>query len=76
MGDKKIESNLLTKEETLEYLRISKTTLEYLIKEEGLPFIKWRRKLLFRKSDLDKFLDQSVQSLVGDDSELKKITED
>jgi excisionase family DNA binding protein len=71
MGDKKVESNLLTKEETLEYLRISKTTLEYLIKEEGLPFIKWRRKLLFRKSDLDKFLDQSVQSLVGDEPDIK-----
>jgi excisionase family DNA binding protein len=76
MGDKKVESNLLTKEETLEYLRISKTTLEYLIKEEGLPFIKWRRKLLFRKSDLDKFLDQSVQSLVGDEPDIKKISED
>ena len=68
MGEKKPESNLLTKEETLEYLRISKTTLEYLIKKEGLPFIKWRRKLLFRKSDLDKFLDQSVQSLVVNDT--------
>ena len=76
MGEKKPESNLLTKEETLEYLRISKTTLEYLIKKEGLPFIKWRRKLLFRKSDLDKFLDQSVQSLVGNDTEIKEIPED
>ena len=76
MADKKPESNLLTKEETMEYLRVSKTILEYLIKEEGLKFIKWRRKLLFRKSDLDKFLEDSVQSLVEPDSEIKKITED
>ena len=64
MKDDKVESALMTKEETKEYLRVSNSTLEYLIKKEGLPFIKWRRKLLFRKSDVDEFLDRSVQSFV------------
>jgi len=64
MEDNKIRPILMTKEEIRKYLRISNSLLEHLMKKEGLPFIKWRRKILFRKSDVDEFLDRSVQSFV------------
>lgn len=53
MSDKK----LLTKQETVEYLRISMNTLYRLMKSGELPYIKLERKVLFKKEDIDKFIE-------------------
>jgi excisionase family DNA binding protein len=50
----------MTKTECQEYLRISKSSLEKLVKE-GLPRIKLDRKVIFRKIDVDKWLERKVQ---------------
>lgn len=49
------EDRLLTKEEVAEYLRISRATLGRLMKK--IPYIKLGRRVLFKKSDIDKFLE-------------------
>ncbi len=49
------EDRLFTKEEAAEYLRISRTTLGRLMKK--IPYIKLDRRVLFRKSDIDKYLE-------------------
>lgn len=51
------EDKLFTKKEACEYLRISETTLNRLIKKEEISYIKLERKVLFRKSDIDNFLE-------------------
>jgi excisionase family DNA binding protein len=50
----------MTKAECQEYLRISKSSLEKLVKE-GLPRIKLDRKVIFRKVDVDRWLERKVQ---------------
>jgi len=50
----------MTKVECQEYLRISKSSLEKLVKE-GLPRIKLDRKVIFRKADVDKWLERKIQ---------------
>lgn len=49
------EDRLLTKDEAAKYLRISRTTLGRLMKK--IPYIKLDRRVLFKKSDIDKFLE-------------------
>ena len=50
----------MTKAECQEYLRISKSSLEKLVKK-GLPRIKLDRKVIFRKADVDCWLERKVQ---------------
>ena len=50
----------LTKKELLEYLRISDGTLYKLMKQKAFPYIKLERKVLFRKGDVDKFLESRL----------------
>jgi excisionase family DNA binding protein len=50
------EDRLLTKKEAQEYLRISRTTLERKIMKE-IPYIKLGKRVLFRKSDIEKYLE-------------------
>jgi excisionase family DNA binding protein len=50
----------MTKAECQEYLRISKSSLEKLVKE-GLPRIKLDRKVIFRKVDVDRWLEKKVK---------------
>jgi len=50
----------MTKQEVLEYLRISHQTLFRLMRKHSFPFIKLDRKVLFRKSDIDKFLESKL----------------
>jgi excisionase family DNA binding protein len=52
----------MTKAECQEYLRISKSSLEKLVKE-GLPRIKLDRKVLFRKADVDRWLESKLQQM-------------
>jgi len=49
----------MTKVEAQEYLRIGKSSLEKLVKQ-GLPMIKLDRRVLFRKADVDAWLERKV----------------
>jgi len=44
----------------MEYLRISRGTLDRLMKNHALPFIKLDQKVLFRKRDIDAFLERRL----------------
>lgn len=44
----------------MEYLRISRGTLDRLMKNRALPFIKLEKKVLFRRRDIDAFLEKHL----------------
>ena len=50
-------TDLLSQAELLIYLQISRTTLYKLIKKDEIPHMKLGRKLLFRKKDIDAWLE-------------------
>jgi excisionase family DNA binding protein len=54
------EEKLLTREEVMDYLRISKASLYRLMKQKAFPYIKFERKVLFRKKDIDEFLESRL----------------
>ena len=49
----------MTKAELQEYLRISKSSVEKLMRE-GMPFVKLDRRVIFRKADVDKWLESKI----------------
>jgi excisionase family DNA binding protein len=51
---------LLTRSEVMEYLRISRGTLDRLMKKREIPFIKLAQKVLFRKADIDRWLESKT----------------
>ena len=54
------KEELLTRDEVMDYLKISKGTLYKLMKQKAFPYIKLERKVLFRKKDIDEFLDSKL----------------
>ena len=54
-----IEDRLLTKNEVIEYLRISRGTLERKIMIE-IPHIKLGKRVLFKKSVIDAYLEKKT----------------
>jgi len=54
------KGDLLTREQLMEYLQISKGTLYKLMRRKAFPYIKLERKVLFRKKDIDKFLESKI----------------
>ena len=54
------ERDLLTRKEAMEYLRISRGTLDRMMRRRDLPFIKMGKKVLFRKADIDRFLESKI----------------
>ena len=56
-----ISSELFNRKEAAEYLRICKTTLDSLL----IPRIKIRRRVLYRRSELDQWLVKNTQIKVG-----------
>ena len=52
-----ISSELFTRKEAAAYLRICKTTLDNLV----IPRIKIRRRVLYRRLELDRWLVQNTQ---------------
>ena len=54
-----MKAEYLTKAETAEYMRVSVATLERLM-TRGLPHIKLDRRVLFRKKDIDAFLEKRL----------------
>ena len=51
---------LLTREDVMTILRISKPTLHKLMKEKKLRYVKVNRRVLFREEDLKKFINNHV----------------
>jgi excisionase family DNA binding protein len=51
---------ILTKKEVCDYLRISESVLNKLMKSGELPFIKFERRVVFRRSDIEKFLEEKA----------------
>jgi excisionase family DNA binding protein len=55
----KVEDWLMTREEAMAYLKVGSTTLyEFMRGPEQLPYYKMRGILLFRKRDLDAWLEK------------------
>jgi excisionase family DNA binding protein len=52
--------DLMTIKQMTEYLQISRRTLNNLMKKNGLPYIKLERRVLFRRSEVDKFLESKT----------------
>jgi excisionase family DNA binding protein len=50
-----METEYLTKNELMAYLKVSRTIIEKLMRQ-GLPRIKLDRRVLFRREDVDRFL--------------------
>lgn len=50
----------LTKEEAADYLRISRATLDRLVKKRLVPHAKLGKRVIFRKRDLDALLEKHL----------------
>jgi excisionase family DNA binding protein len=51
---------LLTKKDVQEYLHISHETLQRLMRKNAFPYIKMERKVLFKKEDIDAYLEAHI----------------
>jgi len=51
------EDRFMTSKEARTYLSISHTTLWKLMNNREIPFVRFNRKVLFRKSELDAFIE-------------------
>jgi excisionase family DNA binding protein len=51
------EKELFTRQEIMEYLSISSATLHRLMKRNAFPYIKLEKKVLFKKRDVDAYLE-------------------
>ncbi len=52
-----MEHDLLNKEELLEFLRVSRRSLDRMIERREFPFIKLGRRILFKKSDIEAWIE-------------------
>jgi excisionase family DNA binding protein len=48
---------LMTRAQVMAYLQISAMTLHRLMKRHAFPYIKFETKVLFKKSDIDAYLE-------------------
>ena len=53
-------SELLTREQAMQYLQISHGTLNKLMRQKAFPYIKLERKVLFKKADIDRWLESKM----------------
>ena len=51
------QDRLMTRKDVMDYLRISHGTLDKIMKNRSIPYIKLERKVLFKKSDIDAWLE-------------------
>ena len=51
---------LLTREQVMRYLQISHGTLNKLMRLKVFPYIKLERKVLFKKADIDAWLESKM----------------
>ena len=54
---KTIHDVLLTRKELMDYLKIKQGTLRKLMLRNEFPYFKLERRVLFRKDDIDKWLE-------------------
>jgi len=54
------ERELLTKAETMEYLRLSRGALDRLMRARAIRYIKIGKKVIFRQKDIEAFLEKRV----------------
>lgn len=54
---KALKDILLTRRELMDYLRIKPSTLRKLMLRNEFPYFKLERRVLFRKDDIDKWLE-------------------
>jgi excisionase family DNA binding protein len=52
--------DLMTRKEVMDYLRISNMTLHRLMKNYKFPYIKLEKKVLFRRSEIDAYLESKT----------------
>lgn len=58
--DMPVFPEFLTKDDLIRILKISRPTINRLMKQKAFPFIKLERRVLFRKSDIDRFLESKT----------------
>ncbi len=49
--------DLMTIAEAMQYLRISRSTMHRLMRKHALPYLKLEKKILFRRSEIEKYLE-------------------
>jgi len=54
-----METEYLSMKELMAYLKISRTTVSRLMRQ-GLPHIKLDRRVLFRRADVDRWLESKI----------------
>lgn len=54
------ERDLMERAEVMEYLRISRGTLDKIQRRREIPFAKVGKKVLFRKRDIDSWLESKT----------------
>ncbi len=52
-----MDKEILTKKELMEYVRISRGTADKLMKSRELPYMKIGKKVLFKRADVDRWLE-------------------
>lgn len=52
--------NLMTQAEVAEYLRVSRLTIHRLMKKHAFPYIKMGKRVLFRRSEIDAYLESKT----------------
>lgn len=55
-----MKSNIITKMEAAEYLRVSKYTIKTLVDEHGLPYVVVGKRKMFNTEELDKWLENQA----------------
>ncbi len=64
----------LSKKQASQYLSISISFLEKLMAEEGLPFYRVKKKVLFRKHEIDGWIEQYWEQ--GESQDLKQLADE
>lgn len=52
-----VENEYITKEEFRHLIRVSRATLDLIMKRKEVPYIKLERKVLFKKADVEVWLE-------------------
>jgi len=52
-----VEDEYLTKEELRQLIKISRATLDLIMKRREVPYLKLGRRVLFKKADVDAWLE-------------------
>lgn len=55
-----VVQDYMTKKELQAYLRICPATVQKLMNQRAIPYVKLGKRVLFRKSDVDKFMESKL----------------